>query len=270
MITIGIDPIIVSLGFFSISWHAAMSVVAIVIAIPVGLRETRRRGIADEDVYSLLPWAIVGGIVGARLFHVVDKFGYYVSNPSAIIAFQEGGLAIYGAIIGGIGVGSAYARLRSIPVGRLGDAMAPALILGQAVGRVGCLINGDVFGAPANLPWAVAYTHPNSLAPKLGVPAHPAAAYELLWDLIVFGILWKLRMRSFASGTLLCIYFLLYAIGRFVISFFREDTLVLLALSQAQVIALGAMIAPTLLVVLLNTRQQFRRQGWNIHRQTDA
>lgn len=268
MITIGMDPVIVSFGQFSIRWYSLMIVLAIIVATMVGLRETRRRGIADDDVYSFLTWAIIAGIVGARLFHVVDKLDFYIANPAAIIAFQEGGLAIYGAVVGGLVALIAYARYRGISVGVLADAVAPSLILGQAIGRVGCMINGDVFGAPTDLPWAVAYTHPNSMAPQLGVPAHPAAGYELLWDLIVFGILWKLRTRNFANGTILLLYFALYSLGRFFITFSREDLLILFGLSQAQVIALGTIIVAAPLAVLINRMQQAGRQGQEKYGQT--
>lgn len=268
MITIGMDPVIVSIGHYAIRWYSVMIALAIVVGTFVGLREARRRGIPDDDVYSFLTWAIIAGIIGARLFHVVDKLDYYLSNPAAIIAFQEGGLAIYGAVVGGLVAGVAYTRYRGIPIGKLADAAAPALILGQAVGRIGCMINGDVFGTPSDLPWAVAYTHPNSLAPQLGVPAHPAAAYELLWDLVVFGILWKLRMKNLASGTLLLMYFSLYSLGRFFITFFREDTIVVLGLSQAQVLALGVMIVAAPLAVLLNRMQQMGGQGQKEYGQT--
>lgn len=268
MITIGIDPVIVSFGHFGIRWYSVMIAIAIITATIVGLREARRRGIADDDVYSFLTWVIIAGIVGARLFHVIDKLDYYLVNPAAIIAFQEGGLAIYGAVIGGLVAGVTYARYRGIPVGKLADASAPAIILGQAIGRIGCMINGDVFGKPADLPWAVAYTHPNSLAPQLGVPAHPAAAYEMLWDLVVFCVLWRLRTSRLASGTLLLLYFALYSFGRFVITFFREDTLVFMGLSQAQVIALGTIIVAAPLAVLINRIRQMSEQGQQSYGQT--
>ncbi|MBI2953015.1 MAG: prolipoprotein diacylglyceryl transferase [Chloroflexi bacterium] len=270
MITIGMDPVIVSLGQFSIRWYSLMIAVAIVVGTLVALMETRRRGISDDDLYSFVTWAIIAGIVGARLFHVIDKLDYYLSNPGAMLAFQEGGLAIYGAIVGGLVAAFVFTRYRGIPFGQLADAAAPALILGQALGRIGCMINGDVFGKPADLPWAVAYTHPNSLAPQLGVPAHPAAAYELLWDLVVFGILWKLRTRNLAGGTLLVLYAGLYSIGRFFITFFREDTIVILGLSQAQVISLIGFVLALPFAVFINRMHQIGGQSPNGYGQTSV
>ncbi len=262
------DPVIVSFWHFSIRWYSVMIITGIVAGTLVGLREARRRGISDDDVYSFLTWAIIAGIIGARLFHVVDKLDYYLRNPMAILAFQQGGLAIYGAVVGGIIAGVGYAKYRGISVGKLADATAPALILGQAIGRVGCMINGDVYGKPADLPWAVAYTHPHSMAPQFGVPAHPAAAYEMLWDLLVFGILWKLRMKNLTDGTLMLLYFSLYSIGRFFITFFREDTMVAFGLSQAQVIALAVFIVATPAAVLVNRLQHLDGLGQKEYGQT--
>ncbi|MBI4319505.1 MAG: prolipoprotein diacylglyceryl transferase [Chloroflexi bacterium] len=257
MITIGMDPVIVSIGHYSIRYYSVMIAVAIVVATWVGLRESRRRGIADDDVYSFLTWAIIAGIVGARLFHVVDKLDYYLQNPLAIVAFQEGGLAIFGAIVGGALAGVGFCKYRKIAVGALADAAAPALIIGQAIGRVGCMINGDVFGTPTDLPWGVAYTHPNSLAPQLGVPGHPAAAYELLWDLVVFGVLWTTRKRAVPSGTLFFAYLGLYSIGRFVITFFREDQIIMAGLTQAQLISLASVfVAIWMAIYLVRSQQQ--------------
>ncbi len=268
MITIGIDPVLISIGHYSLRWYSVMIALAIVVGTFVGLREARRRGIAEDDVYSFLTWAIIAGIVGARLFHVVDKLDYYLSNPMAILAFQEGGLAIYGAVAGGLLAGAIFCRYRGISIGKLADVAAPALILGQAIGRIGCTINGDVWGTPSNLPWAVVYTHPNSLAQELGVPIHPAADYELLWDLLVFGILWKLRTRNLASGTLMLLYFAFYSIGRFWITFFRVDTEVAFGLSQAQVIALIVVLVTAPLAVLINRIPRLNGQDQKGYEQT--
>lgn len=252
MITIGIDPVIVQVGQFAIRWYSVMIVAAIVVGAFVGLQETRRKGIPDDDVFSVLTWGIVGGIIGARLLHVIDKLDYYLQHPLSILAFQEGGLAIMGAIGGGLVASLLYARFHTLPFRKLADAAAIGMILGQAVGRVGCMINADVVGKPTDLPWGVAYTHPNSLTPELGVPLHPAAAYELVWDLVVFGVLWSIRRRKMADGTIFVLYGGLYSLGRFFITFFRVDQPVWLGLSQAQVLSLLTIVVMLPLAVYLN------------------
>jgi len=252
MITIGLDPVLVQLGHFSIRWYSLMIVTAIAVGTLVALKETRRKGISDDEVFSALTWCIIGGIIGARLLHVIDKLEYYLRNPLMILAFQEGGLAIIGAIGGGLITLLIYSRFHPLPIREFVDAAAVGVILGQAIGRVGCMINGDVVGTPTNLPWGVAYTHPNSLTPELGVPLHPAAGYELIWDLLVFGMLWPIRKRKMADGTVFFLYAALYSLGRFVITFFRVDQAVWLGLTQAQVLSLVILVVVTPLVAYLN------------------
>ncbi len=252
MITIGMDPVIVHIGNFSIRYYSLMIIAAIVVGTYVGLKETRRKGISDDDLFSVLTWAIIGGIVGARLLHVIDKLDYYLQNPLAVLAFQEGGLAILGAIGGGFAVMVIYAQLRHLPLGKLADVGAVGIILGQAVGRIGCMINGDVVGTPTDLPWGVAYTHPNSLTPELGVPLHPAAGYELIWDLIVFGFLWSIRKRGLADGTIFLLYAALYSVGRFFITFARVDLQIWMGMSQAQVLSIVIIVVTMPLAVYLN------------------
>ncbi|MCL5959373.1 MAG: prolipoprotein diacylglyceryl transferase [Chloroflexi bacterium] len=252
MITIGIDPVIVQIGHFAIRWYSLMIVTAIIVGTYVGLKETRRKGIPDDDVYSFLTWGIIGGIVGARLLHVIDKLDYYLRNPIQIIAFQEGGLAILGAVGGALIVLVAYSRFRNLPMAKVADAGAIGMILGQAVGRIGCMFNGDVIGTVTNVPWAVAYTHPNSLTPELGVPRHPAAAYELVWDLIIFAFLWSIRKKRLADGTMLFLYGSLYSLGRFFITFFRVDQPIWMGLSQAQVLSIVLVVVMMPVAVYLN------------------
>lgn len=252
MITIGIDPVIFHVGAFSVRWYSLMIVAAIVAGTYVGMKESRRKGIPDDTVYSLLTWGIIGGIVGARLLHVIDKLDFYIQNPLAIFAFQEGGLAILGAIGGAFVVLLVYTRLHRLPFAKLADSVSIGLILGQAVGRIGCMVNGDVVGTPTDVPWAVAYTHPNSLTPELGVPLHPAAGYELLWDLAVFGVLWSIRKKPLADGTLFLMYAGLYSLGRFFITFFRVDQIIWMGLSQAQVLSLVTIAVIVPLALYLN------------------
>ncbi|MBI4317821.1 MAG: prolipoprotein diacylglyceryl transferase [Chloroflexi bacterium] len=241
MIVINIDPILAMIGPFAVSWHGFFSAVGILIGLWVAAQLVRKAGIDKEHVYNTAIWAVPAGIVGARLFHVVDKFEYYAANPLAILAIQEGGLAIYGGLAGGILAGVLYARRHNLPLGRFADAIAPALILGQAIGRIGDVINGEHRSLPADLPWSVVYTHPNT-AGERGLAVHPAVGYELVWDLAVFGVLLWLLGRLPRSGTLFWAYVALYAVGRFWTGFFREDTVVSFGLRQAQLIAIAGIL----------------------------
>jgi len=184
-IVIDIDPMIAHLGPLKISWYSLFFVLATVAGVWLAVREARRKGLDADRVQSLAVWAVIGGLVGARLFHVADRWELYADHPLRILNIWEGGLAVYGCLIGGVLTGLAYAVRHGLPVWRLGDAAAPGMILGQAVGRLACIPNGDAYGAPTSLPWAFIYTNPMSMVPRelLGVPVHPYAAYELLFDL---------------------------------------------------------------------------------------
>jgi len=222
-IFIGIDPILFSIGSFEIGWHGVLVVIAVIVGIGLSVWFGRGAGIKRELIYSISPWAIIGGIIGARLIHVIDYFGStYINYPAHIFTHFYQGLSIFGAILGGTLAVFIYTRIRHISLGHLADAMAPALILAQVVGRIGCIINGDAYGTETSWPWAFVYTHPNAATTTLlGVPGHPSPLYEIIWNLLVFGVLWRLRGRLKPGGSLFLLYLSLYSFGRFFIEFSR-------------------------------------------------
>jgi phosphatidylglycerol:prolipoprotein diacylglycerol transferase len=224
------------------------------------LRETKRLGI-QHDIYSIFLWGIVGGIVGARLAFVIYDWEHFVANPRDVIGLE--GLAQNGMIIGVIVAALIYmgvTRMRFSTLLSLGDAVAVGAPLALAIGRVGCTLNGCCYGIPApDLPWAVVYTHPNSLAP-LNAPIHPTQLYHLLWNLIVFAVVWRLRGRFKPEGSLLFFFICIFAAGDFVIRFFRTDEPVLWGLRQAQVLDLGALAIH--LPWLIIRMRRFHKQAW--------
>lgn len=233
MITIGINPVVLSLGSLEVRWYGVMVVLAIVAIIIIALREARRVGVSEEHIYNVGLWAIVGGVVVSRLVHVIDKWDYYLAHPGQIVSFA--GLTIYGAVIGALLAVLIYSWVKKLSFWQLADIAAPGAILGQAIGRIGCTINGCCYGIPASLPWAVVYTHPASYA-LLGVPVHPTQIYHLLWDLVAFAIIWQLRTRLKPQGSLFLSYLALYAAGDLGIRFVREGEPFLFGIQQAQLI----------------------------------
>lgn len=238
MITIGIGPILISLGSFSLSWHSLFMLIGIVVGVWLPARLAIKAGLPVDRLYSLALWSVPGGIVGARLVHVIDYWSYYSANPGAILAFWEGGLALWGGILGGTLAAIIFARIRAFPLARYADLAALGLLLAQAIGRIGDVINGEHISKGTGLPWGVVYTYPDS--PSYGLPpSHPAVGYELLMDLLIFGVLWKLRGRIRPDGTLFLLYLITYSVGRFFLSFLRLDSnTVLLGLNQAQWLSL--------------------------------
>jgi phosphatidylglycerol---prolipoprotein diacylglyceryl transferase len=239
MLTINIDPILVHLGPFAISWYGLAVGIAIAVGIWLTLGEAQRKGLPADPIVDLIWWIVIGGIVGARLLYVADQWTFFAANPAQILAIHTGGLSIMGAILGGGLAASVLAWRTGLPVRRFFDAAAPGLILGQAIGRFGCLITGDTVGRPTDGTWGVVYQNPGARAPQLGVAYQPAFLYEQLWDLLVFAVLWRLRKRLTADGQLFALYLGLYAAGKFVITFVRLDPVYIWGLQQSHVVALS-------------------------------
>ncbi len=256
MITINIDPVLFRLGPLTVSWHSLLIVFGIIAAVVLvrWLMKQRLRFSVDT-LYSITIWGIPGGIIGARLVAVVDRWDFYVGGPGNAFAIWEGGLAIWGAVLGGVLTIVIYGWVKKFPVGPYIDIMTPGLILAQAIGRIGDIINGEHFSTETSLPWAVVYTHPGS--PAFGrVPTHPAVAYELLMDLVILGILWRLIGRFRPDGAFFMVYLILYSVGRFFLSFLRLDSnTVFLTLNQPQWICIIVMAAAASWLV-------WRRVSW--------
>jgi phosphatidylglycerol:prolipoprotein diacylglycerol transferase len=241
-ITIDIDPVIVRLGDLAIGWYGLAVFSAIGAALLIAQHEVRRRDLPLDVFWSIGPWAILGGLVGARALYVIDHWSMYTSEPLRFFAFHEGGLAIGGAVLGGIVATLAVARRQRAPLLSLADAAAPGIILGQAIGRLGCLVTGDALGTETGLPWGIRYLNPGSMAPDRALSYQPVFAYEALWDLAVFGVLWMLRKRINRPGSLFATYLALYAAGKFAITFLREERRWLWSLQEAHFVALSLVI----------------------------
>lgn len=238
MIEIGINPNILSSGSITLSWHGFLSFVAVVIAVFLVARWAQREGIVPDVVYSTALWAIIGGVVGARFVHVIDNWSYYSNNPGQILAIWSGGIGLFGAILGGFLGGAAYAVLSKYPVGKLADATAPALLIAQTIGRIGDVINGEHITRLTSMPGRLVYTHPQS--PAFGLTGqYPVIELEMLWNMIALVIVWQLRGRLRPHGMLFALYLALYSIGRFSISFLRDDRVWIWGLQEAHFISLA-------------------------------
>lgn len=230
-------------------------ILGIAVAILLAARLAVKEGIPSQAVYTSALWIVLFGMIGARLVHVIDEFDFYSNHLSQILAFWEGGLAWYGGLLGGIVGGVVYTKIDKIPLGKFADIVGPGVILGLSIGRIGCTINGDAYGTPTSLPWGLTYTHPDTYAWPLFEPGHPAPVYEIIWNLIVFGVLWKLRGRLKPTGSLFLVMLAMYSFGRFFISWVRDEPSVLGPLHQAHIISLVLFAVAVALLA-------FRKVSW--------
>jgi phosphatidylglycerol:prolipoprotein diacylglycerol transferase len=239
MFTVNVDPVLLRLGPLAISWYGLAVMAAMGVGLWLTLREARRKGLPTEPIMDLVFWIAIGGLIGARMLYVIDRWEAFASSPLQIFALHQGGISIMGAIIGGAMLGGVGAWRMGLPIRRLFDTFAPGLILGQAIGRFGCLITGDTVGRPTDGSWGIVYLNPGARVPQLGVAYQPAFFYEQLWDLAVFAILWQLRGLLKEDGQLFALYLGLYALGKFAITFVRIDPVWLWGMQEAHFVALG-------------------------------
>lgn len=268
VIKIGIDPVLVKLGPLSVHWYGIMYVVGILAGLYVALPYAERVGITRDQAYEVFWPVLIGSLVGGRLYYVVQSgLGWYVTHPQNILATWEGGMAFYGAVFLGSATLFVVCRAKRLSPARALDVAAVFIPLAQTFGRVGNIINGDIIGYRSSLPWATQYTNPNNtFVPSHSVAYAPAAAYELLFTLALFGLIWALRFRFAVPGTLFALWLVVYSIGQFLLFFDRANIVVLAGLKQAQITAIVvvAVAIPAYLIwrrIYLSGRSTNREAG---------
>jgi len=260
MILIDIDPVAFMLGNLEIRWYGIMVALAVLTILAVSMREAKRTGISEDLLLNLFLWGIVGGLLLSRVVHVVDHMFTHPGQP--IDFFNFAGLGLYGAILGAPLSAFIYTRVTHLPwssMAKVGDAVALGAPLGQAIGRVGCLINGCCHGAIAGVPWAVIYDHPNSFCSTPNAPVHPTQAYFIIWNLVVFGVIFWMRKWRRPEGVSFIAYLMLYSAGDMIIRFWRVNEIYAVGLQQGQIISLAIILACVPIMVI--KWRNFRREG---------
>lgn len=244
IINIGIDPILVRLGPIAVHWYGIMYVVGITVGLAVALRYAARYGIDRNLAYEIFWPVLIGSLIGGRLYYVVQSnFGWYLRHPTQILATWEGGMAFYGAVFLGGLTAFVVCHIKHVSFGRVLDAAAVMIPLAQAFGRIGNIINGDIIGYRSTLPWATRYTNPsNTFVPSHTLAYQPAAGYELLFSLALFGVIWSIRDRFRVPGTLFEVWLALYSVGQFLLFFGRRNIIVMFDLKQAQLTAIAVIV----------------------------
>jgi phosphatidylglycerol:prolipoprotein diacylglycerol transferase len=249
MFKITLDPIIFSIGALHIRWYSLIIITAILVGAWLVAREAARKGFIKDEIYESTIWIVLGGLLGARLFHVLDHWQEFAATPIRIISIWEGGLAIWGGVAGGLVVTAILAWRKGWRFPRLLDAAAPGVVLGQAIGRIACVITGDAMGKPTNGPFGFAYTSPNAMVPHLGVYYTPMPVYEIIANLGIFILLWQLRKKDWPDGLSFLAYLTLYSAERFFLAFTSSYQVMAFGLTQSQIVALISLAVAIPLVV---------------------
>jgi phosphatidylglycerol:prolipoprotein diacylglycerol transferase len=227
-------PLVFQLGPVSLRWYGLLIALAVLVGLALATRLGKSRGIDPALIADLLPLLVLGSVIGARLYYVALEWRQYAANPSDALAIWRGGIAIHGALIGGVLTTVLYCRWRRLAFWPLLDVLVPAVALGQAIGRWGNFFNSEAFGLPTQLPWKLqipAANRPPEFLEQLYF--HPTFLYESIWNLGVCALLLLLfragsrgRIRL-PAGALSCIYLMAYSSGRVWIEGLRIDPLCL-------------------------------------------
>ncbi len=264
-------PVLFRLGSFEVSSFGVMVALGFLIGGYLMQAELDRRGHDPEHAWSLITIAIVGGLLGARLYYLLLYWPATVANPWGALT-ARGGLVWYGGFLGALPGLIWYVRRNELSAFLVADVAAPALALGYAVGRVGCFLVGDDYGRPTDQPWGVAFPRglPPSTADALrtrfaieippGVPdltvlkVHPTQLYEVVFMVVVFAVLWRLRRRAWPPGRLFSIYLALAGLERLVVEVFRaKDDRFFGDFTMAQVIGVSSIAIAIILSLLLRS-----------------
>jgi phosphatidylglycerol:prolipoprotein diacylglycerol transferase len=234
-----VHPTLVEIGGFTVSTFGVMMVAGFLAGWVVLVLEFRRKGFSAADAQTTVLIAALAGVGGSRLWYVLEHWGEAASDPlGALLA--RGGLTWYGGFLLAVACLVAFARARRIPVLAGLDAMAPALALGYAVGRVGCFLVGDDYGSPSDLPWAVAFPEG---APPTDVRVQPTQVYETVASVAILGWLWARRRGAARDGRIVGEWFVLAGLERLLVETVRTNEPVALGLTAAQIVSVGLVAA---------------------------
>ncbi|GAB6137971.1 prolipoprotein diacylglyceryl transferase [Halanaerobaculum tunisiense] len=236
------QTILFRLGPFSVSLFGTFIALGILVGFYILNKEAIRKGLDQDTIFNLALYNIIVGIIGARLYYVVAfNPAYYLNNPIDIFMIQQGGLSIQGALLVAILFSVSYIKYKGLSFWKVADTFAPAIILGQAIGRIGC----DVFGIPMknNFFWGVEIN--NQLL-------HPVQIYESLLNYILFMLVWNYRDKIKYNGQLFLYYLIGFSINRGIVEFFRVNPIVLKPFTIAHVTSLFIILVALVAIIYIS------------------
>jgi len=236
-------PVLVQLGTFELRSYGIIVALSFFLGRWLSTKEAKIKGLDPGLIQDFALYALLGGIIGARIYYVLfSNPAYFLQKPWEIVAVWHGGIGIIGALLGGLLTALWYCRRKKLSFWRFADSLAPGVALGQAAGVVACLLNGDSYGKATDLAWAITYTDPRALAP-LNVPLHPVEIYEMAIYFLVFLLVWQIRKNYRTDGFAFLTYLAGYGVARFSVEFFRGNPAILAwGIPAAQVFAVALIL----------------------------
>jgi phosphatidylglycerol:prolipoprotein diacylglycerol transferase len=248
--------ILFHIGSFEVRSYGVVVALSILLGLGVATYFARQAGRYVDHVSGMAIYAVIGAIIGARVWQVLFfDWSYYSEHLSEIFMIWNGGMSIQGGLVGGFVGGALYTWHYKIPFWDFADIVSPGIILGQSVGRIACLLNGDAFGSPTGGNFGLVYP-PGTFAYDTyqSQPLWPAEVWEGQWDVVVFALLLIIKQRSWPTGYIFLFYNILYSMGRLLLEFLRGDTPRFAGLTAAQWTSLAVIALSFILLIYLRMR----------------
>jgi len=254
------DGVLFRIGSLSVRWYAVMIALGMIIAAVYGFRMMKKYKVNEDKFLNAIIGGVIGGIVGARLYYVAFSWETYADNPLSILYIWEGGLAIYGGIIGALLVGGIIAKIQKLCVKDCFDIASMGFLIGQCLGRWGNFFNREAFGGNTTLPWGMtsskiqnelAYLKSTGVDVDPSLPVHPTFLYESLWCIVGFVLIHFLiaKRRTF-KGQVFLSYCIWYGVGRTIFEGLRTDSLMLGTFRVSQLLSIVLVVAGIVLYII--------------------
>lgn len=262
--TLGLDFTInrVAFNIFGkdIFWYALIILTGFILGAVFVAQSAKKRGISTENIWDIALYGLIFGLVGARLYYIIFDFDSVRGSVWNVFKIWEGGIAIYGGIIGAVITAYAYCRKKDLPVGKIFDICCPGLLIGQAIGRWGNFVNAEVYGKETSLPWGMSIDG--------AAAVHPLFLYESIWNTVGFVIILVLRDRVKTEGKIFSFYIFWYSLGRLFLEGMRQSQYILYLvdgkLGISQLVAAIGIILGICGLVFLRKKPQLVEQDSNI------
>lgn len=273
---IEINPVLIQIGNFKIYWYGVLIAIGFLLALIYGLRNCKRFRMDSDHMIDCVIGGVIGGIIGARLYYVLFNLDIYLADPKQIFFINEGGLAIYGGIIGALLLGGVMCKIRKVKMSCMFDLAGIGFLIGQAVGRWGNFVNQEAFGTNTNLPWGmqlssqrisqIQYQYAGIEGFDITQPVHPCFLYESLWCIVGFVLLHIIskKFRKF-DGQIFFMYIGWYGLGRVWIEGLRTDSLMLGPVRISQLVAGLCVVASVVMLIIGFKRARARALAGEVY-----